>query len=291
MRKSRPDKAQQHAPIPQGRYDRRALSYANTFADPIKRGVIHTMEMMTGKVTVGRWVKEFEAMGPAHGQEFYNRVFKVMGIDLATPDSELAKIPKTGPVIVVANHPHGLVDGIALANIIGKVRPDYRILTRSVLTNFDEEATQFLIPVPFPHDPDAQTKMVEMRRQAMAYLKQGGVVALFPSGVVATSSTMFGPVEEAEWNVFTAKLIRTSGAVVVPLKFEGRNSRSYQIANRLSPTLRQGLLVHEVVRAKNRPIAPVVGDPIDPAEIDARISNARSFMGWLRDLTLSLRRD
>lgn len=289
MRKS-PRKTLQQAPVPRQRYDRRALSYANTFADPIKRGIIHTMELMTGKLTVGRWVKQFEAMGPAHGQEFYDRVMQVMGIDVTTPAAELAKMPKTGPVIVVANHPHGLVDGVAMAKIIGSIRPDYRILTRSVLTNFDEEATRFLIPVPFPHDPEAQTKMVEMRRQAMDFLKEGGVVALFPSGVVATSQSFFGPVVESEWNVFTAKLIRTSGATVVPLKFEGRNSRAYQIANRISPTLRQGLLVHEVVRARNKPIAPVIGDAVPQSEIDARIRNAREFMSWLRNLTLNLER-
>ncbi len=280
----------QTAPEPVQRYDRRALSYANTFADPLKKGIIHTMELMTGKLRVGRWVKQFESMGPAHGQEFYDRMLRVIGIDITTPPDELARIPKTGPVILVANHPHGLVDGVAMASMIGRVRPDYRILTRSVLTGFDEEATRFLISVPFPHDPDAQVKMVEMRKQAMAYLKEGGVVALFPSGVVATSKTWFGPVIESEWNVFTAKLIRTSGATVVPCKFEGRNSRSYQIANRVSATLRQGLLVHEVVRARDKPIAPIIGDPLPQSEIDARIGSARDFMAWLRAHTLGLKR-
>jgi len=72
-------------------------------------------------------------------------------------------------------------------------------------------------------------------------LSQGGLVALFfPSGVVASSDTIFGPVIEREWNAFTAKMIRKSGATVVPVFFSGLSSRAYQIANQLSPTLRHG---------------------------------------------------
>ncbi|HSF92340.1 MAG TPA: acyltransferase, partial [Paracoccaceae bacterium] len=183
----------------------------------------------------------------------------------------------------------GMVDGMIFADLIGRVRPDYRILTRSLLTAIDEVASSYMIAVPFPHDPDAQRKGVAMRAQAMEYLKEGGVVALFPSGVVATSDTYFGPAIEAEWNVFTAKLIRRSGATVVPIRFPGQNSRAYQIANKLSPMLRQGLLLHEVVYALNKPQAPVVGHPIQQSEIDKRAEDPRGFMGWLRAHTLALK--
>ena len=145
-----------------------------------------------------------------------------------------------------------------------------------------------MIPVPFPHDPDAQRKGVEMRAKAMSHLKDGGVVALFPSGVVAASESWWGPAVEAEWNVFTAKMIRRSGARVVPLKFPGQNSRAYQIANRVSPMLRQGLLLHEIVHSCNKPQAPIVGPPIPQAEIDGRAEDPRAFMAWLRARTLAL---
>src|SRR6056297_3755854 len=128
-------------------------------------------------------VAKFERTNAVYrGQRFWRGALNVMGIDLLTPQEQLANIPKDGPVVVVANHPHGMVDGMIFADLIGRVRLDYRILTRSVLTGLDEAATSFMIPVPFPHDPDAQRKMVEMRAKAMAHLKEGGVVALFPSG-------------------------------------------------------------------------------------------------------------
>lgn len=270
-------------------YDRRALTYSNTFDSPLKSNIIRTIELMTGKLKIASLVRRFEKQGPATGQAFWRATLGIMGIDLLTPPEQLARIPKTGPVIFVANHPHGLVDGMILADLIGRVRDDYRILTRSLLVGIDEDAASYMIPVPFPHEPDAQKKMVAMRKAAMDHLTAGGLVALFPSGVVASSDSLFGPAFEREWNVFTAKMIRTSGATVVPCYFPGSNSRWYQIANRISSTLRQGLLIHEVVGALNKPQKPVVGEPIDKTEIEARAGDQRGFMAWLRERTLDLR--
>jgi putative hemolysin len=103
-----------------------------------------------------------------------------------------------------------------------------------------------------------------------------------------SSDTLFGPAVEREWNVFTAKMIRRSGARVVPIYFPGHNSRAYQIANRLSPVLRQGLLLHEIVRSCNKPQAPVVGAPLTEAQMARLETDPRGFMAWLRAHTLSL---
>jgi acyltransferase-like protein len=271
------------------RHDRGSLTYADTFENPLSATAIRAMEWMTGKYTILRAVRRFEKVTPAPvGQEFWGAALKVMGIDLTTPAAQFNNIPKSGPVVVVANHPHGMVDGMILAELIGRVRRDYKILTRSLLTGIDETAGSFMIPVPFAHDKDAQKKGLEMRARAMAELKAGGVVALFPSGVVAASDTMSGPAVEAEWNVFTAKMIRRSGAAVVPIHFLGANSRWYQIANRLSPLLRQGLLLHEIAHGFNKPQGPVIGPAFDRDEVDARIGEPREFMKWLRAQTLEL---
>jgi putative hemolysin len=270
-------------------YDRRTLTYANSFDDPWTSFAIKAIEWCTGKLTILRMVAKFEKKNADYrGQRFWRGALDVMGIELRTPQDQLANIPAEGPVVVVANHPHGMVDGMIFADLIGRVREDYRILTRSVLTGLDEAATSFMIPVPFPHDPDAQRKMVEMRARAMGILKQGGVVALFPSGVVMSSDSWFGSPVEREWNVFTAQLIRRSGARVVPIFFPGRNSRAYQIANQISPILRQGLLLHEIVRSCNKPQAPVVGAPLTDEQMALLQTDPRGFMAWLREHTLAL---
>ncbi|MCA0918960.1 lysophospholipid acyltransferase family protein [Pseudooceanicola nanhaiensis] len=272
----------------QTKYDRRSLTYSNTFEDPLPRNLIRAMEWMTGKLTILRLIRKFEKQGAPQGQAFWRACLDVMGIPLTTPQAQIDLIPETGPVVLVANHPHGMVDGMILADLVGRRRLDYKILTRSVLTGIDEVASSYMIPVPFPHDVDVQRKSVEMRANAMAHLKEGGLISLFPSGVVASSETMFGPAIEAEWNVFTAQMIRRSGARVVPVFFPGSNSRWYQIATRLSPILRQGLLLHEIVHALNKPQAPVVGAPLTDAQMERLQSDPRGFMAWLRQHTLDL---
>jgi putative hemolysin len=271
-------------------YDRRTLTYANSFDASWTSFAIRTIEWLTGKLKILRMVNKFEKINTNYrGQHFWRGALNVMGIDLTTPLEQLENIPKEGPVVVVANHPHGMVDGMIFADLIGRVRQDYRILTRSVLTGLDKAATSFMIPVPFPHDPDAQKKMVEMRAQVMEHLNQGGVVALFPSGVVMSSDTWFGAPIEREWSLFTAKIIRRSGAKVVPIFYPGSNSRSYQIANKISPILRQGLLLHEIVRSCDKPQAPVVGKPLSDGQMALLETNPRGFMAWLREHTLGLK--
>ncbi len=271
-------------------YDRRTLTYANSFDDPWTGFAIRAVEWLTGKLTILRMVNKFEKTNENHrGQKFWRGALDIMGIELTTPTEQLANIPMEGPVVVVANHPHGMVDGMIFADLIGRVRLDYRILTRSVLTGLDEAATSFMIPVPFPHDPEAQRKMVEMRTSAMAHLKEGGVVALFPAGVVMSSETWFGPPVEREWSLFTAKMIRKSGAKVVPIFYPGHNSRSYMIANKISAILRQGLLLHEIVRSCNKPMAPVVGAPLTDEQMVMLEKDPRGFMAWLREHTLALK--
>ena len=281
------DQSSENGQDPDTPYDRKKLSYANTFTNPVQRNTIKTLELLTGKLRLLRKVRQFEKMGIPVGQPFWKQALDLLGIDLLTKQSEISKIPKKGSLVITANHPHGLVDGMVLAELIGKVRTDYKILTRSLLTGV-KQIDQFMIPVPFDHEENALKKSLEMRKSAMDHLENGGVVVIFPSGKVASSETMFGDVVEGDWNPFTAKLIQKSGANVVPIFFPGSNSRIYQIANQISATLRQGLLIYEVVHAMNKPQKPLVGSLIKQDEISVWKSDPRGFMRWLRERTLSL---
>jgi len=288
--RTRPSDAPVDAPLPLDvqPYDRRKLSYANTFENPLQRITIQTIELLTARLRILRRIRKFEAQGVPFGQPFWKQALDTMGIKLLTPEEQIARIPKDGPIVVTSNHPHGLVDGMILGELIGQVRTDYKILTRSLLTGV-AEIDQFMIPVPFPHEPDALEKNLWMRKQAMDHLKNGGIVAVFPSGSVAASRTMFGPVIEHEWNPFTSKMIQRSNAEVLPIFFPGANSRLYQIANQISATLRQGLLLYEITHAFNRPQSPVVGHVISRDKISKWSDNPRGFMSWLREETLRLR--
>ena len=269
------------------KYDMRRLSYAGTFTNPLKVFAIRAIEWTTAKVKLLQMIRSFEKSGAPVGVTFWSKAVAHMGIRIDTPPEEIARIPKTGAVVVVANHPHGLVDGMIMGELVSRVRPDFRILTRSLLTGIPE-IEEFMIPVPFPHEENSRELGLQMRDLTMAHLAAGGVVILFPAGKVACSETWFGPAIEAEGNVFTQKMITTSGAVILPIHVTGQNSRAYQIANKLAATLRQGLLLYEIRRALFKPQRPHVGMPISAEELDKWKGNPRGFLAWLREHTLSL---
>lgn len=268
-------------------YDKRKLSYAETFTDPKKIFVIRTMEWLTGKIPLLRLIRKFEKAGVEEGRNFFTQSLNFMGIDLNVSREEIDNIPKTGGLIVVANHPHGMVDGMVMAELVGRKREDFLILTRSLISGV-KEISQFMLPVPFPHEENAFKDSIKMRQTAMTHLKNGGVIILFPAGQVASSDTLFGPAIEREWNPFTAKMIQRSGATVLPIFFPGQNSRLYLMADRVSATLRQGLLLHEVVHSLNKPQNPVVGKTLDAKNLKKWADNPRGFMAWLRSHTLDL---
>ena len=268
-------------------YDMRRLSYAGTFSNPWKANTIRAIEWLTAKVTLLRLIRSFEAKGAPFGPPFWPAAIAHMGIRIDTPAPEIARIPATGPLVVVANHPSGVVDGMVMAEMVNRVRSDFKILTRSLLTGIPE-VEQFMIPVPFPHEDNARELGLQMRAETMAHLKAGGAIILFPAGKVAHSDTYFGPAIEAEWNVFTHKMVAKSGATILPIKFPGQNSRAYLIANLVSATLRQGLLLHEIKRGLFKPQRPWIGAPIPAARLRDWPGDPRGFLAWLRAHTLAL---
>lgn len=277
-------------PVPVGtkrKYDMRRLSYSGTFTNPFKVLTIRAIEWATAKFHLLSLIRSFEKAGAPMGVPFWSKAVKQMGIRIDTPPEEIARIPATGPVIVVANHPHGLVDGMIMGEMVSRVRGDFKILTRSLLTGIPE-IEQFMIPVPFPHEENSRELGLQMRDLTMAHLKAGGLVIVFPAGKVAMSETWFGPAIEAEWNVFTHKLIQKSGAAVLPIHFTGHNSRFFLIANKVSETLRQGLLLYEIKRALFKPQRPHIGQPISAGELKKWDGNPRGFLAWLRQHTLNL---
>lgn len=270
-------------------YDMRRLSYAGTFKNPFKANTIRAIEWVTAKITLLRLIRDFERTGAPVGAPFWPKAIKQMGITIQTPPEEIALIPKEGPLVVVSNHPSGLVDGMILAELVNRVRSDFKILTRSLLTGIPE-VEQFMIPVPFPHEDNARELGLQMRDDTMKHLKAGGVIILFPAGKVAMSEGWWGPAVEGEWNVFTHKIVKSSGATILPVYFPGQNSRAFQIANQLSDTIRQGLLLYEIKRCLFKPTRPVIGAPIPAEELKKWEGNPRGFLAWLREHTLSLKK-
>jgi len=123
---------------------------------------------------------------------------------------------------------------------------------------------------------------------ALDYLARGGAIGIFPGGTVSTALKPFGRPMDPSWRRFTARLIAKSGATVVPVFFEGHNSRLFQLASHLHYTLRMALLVNEFKTRIGEPVRVVVGRPLDPAALAAHASDARALMDLLRTETYRL---
>ena len=267
-------------------YNASDLTYATSFTSPFKRTIIRIIENFTGRIKLLRLVRRWEKDENRH-PDFWKSVLDQLEIELTTPQDQLDAIPKEGPLVIVSNHPHGLVDGIVMAHLVSHARDDYKILTRSLLCHVPR-IDKYLLPVSFPHEPDAIQSNIRTRKDAINHLKDGGCVALFPAGTVATSETYFGPAKDPDWMPFTAKMIRQSGARVLPVYFQGQNSRVFMIANKLSTTLRQGLLLHEIAYAMKKNQAPIVGTVVPDDVLKSYEKDAPGLMKYLRAATLEL---
>ncbi len=262
------------------------LSYSNSFPSPQRHFVIRWVENLTGRITILRLAKKHQAEPPLPGN-FWQQAMTRMGIRTDISDEALAKIPKSGPLIIVANHPHGLVDGMVLCEIMSRVRPDFQIMTRAFLAKVPD-INDRMLPVAFDHEDDAIKKNVQARKDALAHVQNGGCLILFPAGRVAHSETLFGEAIDGEWTNFLARLIIRGKAAVSPMFFHGQNSRMYLLAAKLSPTLRQALLMHEVARSLNTDMRPVVGDAIPFEEMEALGLPPKELAAHLREHTLNL---
>jgi putative hemolysin len=238
------------------------FSYAEESTPRLKRQVIRAVERLTGQPELKRLYVDNQR-NPQPGESFWSAAVRRLRLDVRYDAARLAALPKTGPLVIVANHPYGVLDGLVIAWLAERIRPDFKILTHSALLRAPEAAPS-LLPVDFSGTPAAMATNLASRAAARDHLANGGCVIVFPAGAVSTSPDRLGrkPAVDWPWQPFTAQLIERSGAVVAPIFFDGQNSRVFQIASHLSLTLRLALIFHEVRSRIGAQLHVAVGEPI-----------------------------
>lgn len=266
----------------------RDISYSFSAQTKGGRAVIRTLENVTGRLKLIKRAEGYQR-DVAQGADFWQVMVERYGLSLNVVGGALANIPKDGPLVVVSNHPYGILDGLILGHILSTVRKgEFRILANSVFRKA-EELNRFLLPISFDEDRAAVQQNIETRKAALGFLRDGGAMGVFPGGTVSTSITPFRsrPMDPM-WRSFTAKMIAKSGASVVPIFFEGSNSRLFQVASHLHNTLRLALLIKEFKRRTDEPVNLVIGDPIPPQALAAYRSDPKGMMDFLRAETYAL---
>jgi putative hemolysin len=263
------------------------FSYADATTPRVKRQVIRLIERATGQPKLKRIYFENQR-NPRPGESFWEAAVRHLALDVRFDRNALAAMPKTGPVVVVANHPYGLLDGLVIGWLVEKVRPDFLILTNAVLLRAPE-IRDFVLPVDFSETEEARQTNLRSRGRARQHLAQGGCVVVFPAGGVSTAPDKLGrkPAVDAPWGLFTPQLIQRAKATVMPIRFSGQNSRLFQIASHLSLTLRLSLIFREVKNRIGTVLSVAIGDPIPFKEIQD-VRDRQKLADMLRQRTYSL---
>jgi putative hemolysin len=211
-----------------------------------------------------------------------------MRVDLRIDAADSARIPAQGPVVVVANHPYGMLDGAVLAVLLTRVRPDVKVMTNYLLRDVPELAEHCIFVDPFQ---SAQSAEVNRRavREALAWLRQGGMLAIFPAGEVSHLQFPQAEILDPAWSTAAARLIRRTGAAALPVYFCGRNSVGFQIAGMIHPRLRTAFLLQEFLRQEGRTVEVRVGSEI-PSESLTGMADDREAVEYLRWRTYLLAR-
>jgi putative hemolysin len=249
-------------------------------------GVLANAPLLAG---LPRFAEKFLPLEEAH--ELYQRVrssgdgfvlenlLREMDVELRVNEPDMERIPRKGPVVVVANHPYGMLDGAVLAVLLGRVRHDVKIMTNFLLEGVPE-LEEYCIFVDPLHEPGSERNRRALRH-ALNWLRDGGMLAIFPAGEVSHWQMPQAAIADPQWNATAARLIRMTSASALPIYFCGRNSLGFQLVGMIHPTLRMAFLLQEFLQQSGKSVALRVGSAI-PADSIASIADTRQATEYLR---------
>lgn len=207
------------------------------------------------------------------GAHFCNGVIDFARLAIDLDPADIRRIPPTGPLLVVANHPFGVVDGVVLHSILLRARRDVRLFGSTLLRRMEAYRPDFFFVDNFD-TPDAPARNAGAVRAALRFLRDGGCLAVFPAGEVAhlsRRSVLDGKpsIADPPWNPTVAALARRARAAVLPVAFRGRNSTLFHLAGLLHPRLRTALLPAEFRRQRGATVTVRIGNVITPQRVQA----------------------
>ena len=264
----------------------RDITYAHSAGSKGGRALVRLIENTTGRLHLIKRADGYER-DVAAGRDFWSVMVDRYGLSLDVLGGALNNIPKGGPLILIANHPYGILDGLMMGYILSQMRGDFRILAHSVFRKA-RELDNVLLPIDFDQTREALASNLATRKTALSYLGQGGAIGIFPGGTVSTSARPFSHPMDPGWRSFTARMVAKSGATVVPIYFDGHTSRLFQIASHLHSTLRLGLLLKEFNKRIDTPVQVVIGKPIGRDILNQMAGEPKAMMDFLRKATYEL---
>jgi putative hemolysin len=264
-----PVMARPSLPLAGSRRERVCFTYSHPGQSAFRRGLIRTVERLSGRARLERLYLDWTRAGSKPGDTVFDAALRQLGVSVRVNVSEADhdRIPSKGGLLLVANHPFGVLDGLALGQLGMRLRGNVRILTNSLLCRVPE-VDPHLLPVDFSGTPEARRLTAETRRTAAGLLAEGKVVAVFPAGGVATANRpLRGRAVDSPWHPFIGRLALQPGVTTLPVHVSGQNSRLFQMASHTSYPLRVALIFHETRRRMGHPVEMTLGTPVKAEEL------------------------
>jgi putative hemolysin len=203
---------------------------------------------------------------------FVRRLLDDLQVQVNVTESDFEKIPRTGPVVAVSNHPFGILDGVMLADLLTRARSDVRILTNQLLGDLPELARMCIFIDPFErHGPEQrESRMANGRalKQAVKHLRAGGMLLIFPAGEVSHFDLKKRAICDPDWNITAARLARITRAKALPILIRGANGIPFQMLGMVHPRLRTAALPAEMLNKRGKSVEIRIGGAIEPSRIE-----------------------
>ncbi len=254
-----------------------------------QRLVIKTIERVTGKNKLEKIYKSYTKK-KTHPKYFWSSVLEMMNIKVINKSKNRLFIPKSGPLIIISNHPFGIIDGLILCSLSSKFRDDFMIITHETL-NLIPELDQFILPIDFSGvEKNTIKNNIRTTKRAKEHLNKGGLLIIFPSGSVSVAKSLKTAAKDDDWKLFTAKLIHQTKSDVLPIYFDGKNGFLFHLfASKMkNQTLKYSSYIHETRRKIGKEIIIYSGSTIEYSFIE-HLKDRTQLTNYLKDLTYSLK--
>ncbi|MDP3898130.1 MAG: lysophospholipid acyltransferase family protein [Mesorhizobium sp.] len=280
------------------------LSYANAGQPRLKRWFIRSVEDLSGRDRFARLYDIWRGSIVPRGELIFSRMLELIDVRLVCEDQWPPQGLPQSPLVIVANHPFGIGDGIAVLSLAEQLGRPFRVMINAELLKV-REMEPYSLPIDFSDNKDALKNNMAVRHEALRLLKEGVTIVIFPAGGVATAPSGFGVARDLPWKMFPARLVQEAKAAVIPMHFSGQNGRLFHLVSRpmlaaeqgggrfrqalgeISLMLRTSLLIREFARLSGKSISVRIGGAIAWADLEP-IRDRKLLIRHLQDAVLAL---